>query len=250
MKRFSVISSALALSLLLTACGSLQGGDRSNDGNDDGKLINQKSFGGDSDVNKVENKKRLIVVNEGNKVNVIDLAALPKGDIGVETNSGTFIGYNLDYSYYGAWINDGRFFHEFKYGGLEPTNIPLEGKATYHGHAVTALFEDSDRGIKREIIRGSSLLNIDFSNKVVNGVINIPGKEEQYIHLENGTLNKDTFLGTAYADSKQSLYDSNNGTFEGYLHGRDAKDMVGYVKFSDAPTLDTIFGGTRGEIKK
>ncbi|HGO5823486.1 TPA: factor H binding protein domain-containing protein [Mannheimia haemolytica] len=165
----------------------------------------------------------------------IDLTNSPKGDVGANTAGGKFYGKNQNDSFYGVWINDAKTVRELRYQGTEATQLP-SGSATYVGESYWV------SGTSGEVSKGGkTTLNVNFDRKTVDGKIEyslLNDGRVQDITLHPTALNGKTFTGEASTLLQQ-------GTYEGGLFGREAKEAAGLVKFPNAPSYDTSFGGIR-----
>ncbi|MGX2956377.1 transferrin-binding protein-like solute binding protein [Ursidibacter arcticus] len=171
---------------------------------------------------------------DGEKIN---LTLSPKGFVEAKTTYGLFKGQNNDSSFYGVWINDGKTLQEIRYQGTEATNLP-RGSVTYIGDAVWV------DGITKEVKKGgSTLLNVDFDNKTVDGKIAFSALRDD--RSRDITLHKTNLSGSSF-EGKASVLFNDTGTHKGGLFGEGAKEAAGIVEFKDATlNLDTSFGGKR-----
>lgn len=172
---------------------------------------------------------------DGEKIN---LTLSPQGAVGAKTKDGTLIGQNNAHSFYGVWKNDTETERELRYQGTEATDIPKSGIAVYRGDAVwvSGYDKDFEKG-------GRTILNVDFSNKTVDGSIKFSvfnGDEfRRDITLHKGTLSGAEFSGRA------SVFGNSSGVYNGALFGKGAKEAAGIVQFSENSSLDVSFGGKR-----
>lgn len=171
-------------------------------------------------------------VPDGTKV---DLANSSKGDIAGKTVGGEFYGKNQNDSFYGVWINDTKTLRQLRYQGTEASQLP-SGSATYYGDSYWI------SGITGEVSKGGkTTLNVDFDRKTVDGKIEyslLSDGRVQDIDLHSTSLN-----GTKFNGEASTLLE--RGTYEGALFGKEAKEAAGLVKFPNAPSYDTSFGGIR-----
>lgn len=167
---------------------------------------------------------------DGTKVN---LTNSDKGLIGGKTDQGKLIGYNQDYSFYGAWLNDGKTFSEIRYQGTETDKNALpKGSATYVGNAVRY------SNVRNDIqVDGKSRLDVNFDKKTVSGYIDMPDARD--ITLHETAINGSKFAGNA------SVLLNNGGSYEGGFFGPNAEEAAGIVKFENNGDLTTSFGGKR-----
>lgn len=171
---------------------------------------------------------------DGEKIN---LTLSPKGFVGVDTAYGVMKGQNNDSSFYGVWTNDAKTVQEIRFQGEKATNLP-RGSATYIGDAVWA------SGFSGEIKKGgSTLLNVDFDNKTVEGKIEFDALKDN--RSRDITLHKTALSGTEF-QGKASVLFNDNGTYKGGLFGKGATEAAGIVEFKDASlNLNTSFCGKR-----
>lgn len=173
---------------------------------------------------------------DGEKIN---LTLSPKGFVGGKTAYGEFKGQNNDDSFYGVWINDARNLYEVRFQGKEATNLP-RGSATYIGDAVWA------HSLTRTIHKGgSTVLNVDFDNKTVDGKIEFSALNDgrvSDITLHQTELSGASFQGQA---SVNNLLRKEVGTYKGGLFGKGATEAAGLVEFKEGSDLNTSFGGKR-----
>lgn len=172
---------------------------------------------------------------DGEKIN---LTLSPQGTEGAKIKEGTLIGQNNANSFYGVWKNDAETFKELRYQGTEATDIPKSGIAVYRGDAVWV--SGYDKGFRQG---GKTILNVDFSNKTVDGSIKfsvLNGDEfRRDITLHKGSLSGAEFSGRA------SVLGNNSGVYNGALFGEGAKEAAGLVQFGNESSLDVSFGGKR-----
>lgn len=168
----------------------------------------------------------------------ISLDLLSKGKVNIKTTDGALLGVTNNHSFYGVWRSNNYSKKIVGYQGIEATNIPTSGTATYKGDATWVSGYDS--GLEKG---GVTTLNVDFDNKTVNGAIKFSvwnGDEfRRDITLHKGTLSGAEFAGTA------SVLGNSGGQYSGALFGDGAKEAAGLVKFENNSSLDVAFGGTR-----
>lgn len=163
----------------------------------------------------------------------IDLSSSPLGLITADTTDGTLTGYNQNHSFYGIWENTGKTRYELKIQGTGTEDVPQSGRATYHGNAMR--WDD----VLGEIVPGgTSELNVDFGNKTVDGKITMPGLRRD-VTLHQGNLRGSEYSGRA------SAIGNSNGSYEGKLFGKNAKETAGIVEFPEGSGLNGTFGGIR-----
>lgn len=207
--------STLVLVMTLTACGS---------GNSRSDITSQ------SIDNWLE-----VSTPDGSKIN-LELA--PQGAINRSTNDGYYIGQKNNYSIYGVWQSHDKKSDRLSWQGAVSENIPSYGRATYKGDAIW--ISGYDKEIKRG---GTSTLNVDFSQKTVDGSIKFTifkGDElRRDITLQQGTLEGAQFSGQA------TVAGNSNGIYQGALLGHNASEMAGLVQFKNNSNLDVAFGGKK-----
>ncbi|QIM66252.1 hypothetical protein A4G16_02115 [Mannheimia granulomatis] len=165
----------------------------------------------------------------------VDLTNSQKGYVAGNTAAGSLYGKNQNDSFYGVWLNDAKTVRELRYQGTEATNLP-SGSATYVGESYWV------SGTTGEVSKGGvTTLNVDFDQKTVDGKI-------EYSLLRDGrtqdiTLHSTSLNGTKFNGNASTLLQ--NGTYEGALFGKEAKEAAGLVKFPDSSSYDTSFGGVR-----
>ncbi|QLB15078.1 hypothetical protein A6B39_06240 [Mannheimia granulomatis] len=165
----------------------------------------------------------------------VDLTNSPKGDVAAATAAGNLNGKNQNDSFYGVWMNDAKTVRELRYQGTEATSLP-SGSATYVGESYWV------SGATGEVSKGGvTTLNVDFDQKTVDGKI-------EYSLLRDGrsqdiTLHSTSLNGTKFNGNASTLLQT--GTYEGALFGKEAKEAAGLVKFPNASSYDTSFGGVR-----
>lgn len=160
-----------------------------------------------------------------------DLSNSPKGWVSTDTNFGKLTGYNQDASFYGAWADDSHQLSRVHFQGIEATNIPQSGRATYVGHVVRV----EDGSINNV---GTSRLNVSFGDKTIEGSLNLDGLRRDV------TLHK-TDLNGAKFEGRASVLFNDGGTYEGALMGDKASEVVGLVEFKNNTDLNSAFGGKR-----
>lgn len=174
----------------------------------------------------------IIITPDGSKLN---LSISLKGAVSGKTTDGKIIGWNNDYSFYGAWVNNSRSVQELQFSGsFTPENeVPNSGKATYYGNAVRNDSLNSDI-----LTNAESRINVDFGRKTVSGEIIMPGLRR------NITLHEGHLSGARYSGSASVLGNS-GGRYQGGLFGKNAAETAGVVEFKNNPSLNTSFGGKR-----
>ena len=225
----------------------------------------------------VEEKISLIIETpDGAKIDLSDKAL---GKIsGEKTAYGELTGQHNEYSFYGLWKgNDGSSV--LHYQGIEATDVPVSGKATYTGDAVwvSGLAGAASTGLLNMAIgsqipggnlvgkflgipsgfdvagkvrhSGKTTLNVDFGQKTVDGSITFSvfnGDEfRRDITLQKTKLDGSKFSGKAEA----GVFFNDVGTYEGALYGKGAPEAAGRVHFKDRADLDVVFGGKRSSVK-
>lgn len=165
----------------------------------------------------------------------VDLTNSPKGDVAGHTAAGTLQGKNQNDSFYGVWMNDAKTVRELRYQGTPATHLP-SGSATYVGESY---WVSGTTGVVSK--GGITTLNVDFDRKTVAGKIEyslFKDGRTQDITLHSTSLNGTTFKGNA-----STLLQ--NGTYEGGLFGKGAKEAAGLVTFPNDSSYDVSFGGIR-----
>lgn len=168
----------------------------------------------------------------------IDLTNSPKGKIAANTVNGIFLGQNNQSSFYGVWQNDAQSKKELRYQGTEATNIPTSGIATYKGDAVW--ISGYDKGFQ---YGGVTTVNVDFTNKTVEGDIKFSVFNGDEFRRDI-TLHQTNLRGAEFSGQASVLLNS-KGTYKGALFGDNAKEVAGYVNFSNNSDLNVAFGGVR-----
>ena len=219
----------------------------------------------------------MIEIPDGQRINLSDK---PLGKLTNEkTVYGELTGQHNEYSFYGLWKgNDGSSV--LHYQGIEATDVPVSGKATYTGDAVwvgglggavataglnTAIntqlpvlgkLVGSMMGIPSGFDvagkikhSGKTILNVDFGQKTVDGSITFSvfnGDEfRRDITLQKTKLDGSKFSGKAEA----GVFFNDGGIYEGALYGKGAPEAAGRVHFKDRADLDVVFGGKRSSVK-
>lgn len=219
MRSFFMILSIVAL---LTACGS-------NKNNGGGGVLEIPSPNNlSTPTNNNKKTQNVLKTPDDDK---ISLSISPTGFVTVKTDTGTATGYNQKDSFYGAWLDDSQQFSQLSYQGVEATNIPTTGTATYVGNVIRA---DADIGIYNA---GRSKLDVNFGTKTVQGYLELDVARD--ITLRKGHLDGAKFSGQA------TVLGNSQGQYSGTLMGAGATEAAGLVKFENEPSLNSAFGGRR-----
>lgn len=169
---------------------------------------------------------------DGTKINLTDS---PKGSVGAKTTNGSLYGQNNNDSFYGIWVNDARTVQEVRYQGTAATNLP-SGSATYKGDAywVSGIVGEPSKG-------GKTTLNVNFDQKTVDGKIEFSLLADG--RVQDITLHKTQLKGTEFSGRASTLLQE--GTYQGGLFGKEAKEAAGIATFKGNSSYDTAFGGIR-----
>ena len=174
----------------------------------------------------------------------------PRIQLNTETNRANLstlgLNTNLNHTFKGyISSHDSETFYQI--GLLTPdTAIPVSGKATYKGNAIRYdMVSLRPRGV------GETVLNVDFTNKKIEGKITTEDHRRNIILLSTdlGTMPKNTttetnsttendektpraiFSGKAIAEGNLLYPKDVEGTYKGGLAGPNAEEAAGIVDF-------------------
>lgn len=168
---------------------------------------------------------------DGTKINLTDS---PKGDVGAETTNGSLYGKNQNDSFYGIWTDDTKRISQVRYQGTKATDIPISGTATYIGESYWL------NGLDNEIHKGGkTTLNADFNHKTISGKIEYSFLRDA--RVQDITLHETSLNGAEFKGRASTLLQ--DGTYEGALFGKGAKEVAGVATFPGNAKYNTAFGG-------